>query len=79
MSGVCCGSVGSGGGLDQTPPLCRPVPLEGTGAGLEERSSGGLCPSEGNAGIAAWESLHWGTGWGEMLIFFQAEFIEASE
>lgn len=47
MSGVCCGSVSSRGGLDETSTLCGPVPLEATGAGLEERSSGGLCPTKG--------------------------------
>lgn len=69
MSGVCCGSVGIGDKLDQSPPLCRPLPLEGTGAGLVERSSGGLRPTEGNAG--KWQPENHFTGrWAEEKCWF---------
>lgn len=70
MSGVCCGFVDGGDELIK-PLLCADHSLEGT--------SGGLCPTKGNAG-KAWELLHQGTDWREMLIFFfNAEFTEASK
>lgn len=76
--------MGSGGGLDQTPALCQPVPLEGMGLGWGRGAREGDVPLKTAWGMAAWESLHWGTNYGETLIivvgfFFGRNLLKDSE